>query len=94
MRFEIKQISKPDLKRPVLIEGLPGIGNVGKVAVDFMLENTKAKKFIEIYSKAFPNSVFVNEKNLIDLPKISLFYKKFKGKEFIFMGGDFNCIWD
>jgi len=28
---------KPRLKSPILIEGLPGIGNVGKVTVDFVI---------------------------------------------------------
>ena len=86
--FEIKEFSKPELKNPILIEGLPGIGNVGKIAVDFMIDNLKAKKFIDIYSKAFPNSVFVNEKNLVHLPRISLYYKKLKNKDVIFLAGD------
>ena len=28
----------PKLKKPILIVGLPGIGNVGKIAVDFLIE--------------------------------------------------------
>ena len=28
----------PDLKRPILIEGLPGLGNVGTIAADFLCE--------------------------------------------------------
>lgn len=87
MSFEIKQLSKPELNNPTLIEGLPGIGNVGKIAADFIVDNLKAKKFIEIYSNTFPHSVFVNEKNLIDLPKIELYYKKGK-QDFIFLTGD------
>ena len=74
MNFEVKQISKPELKNPILIEGLPGIGNVGKIAADFVVDNLKAKKFLEITSNSFPNSVFVNEKNLIDLPKIEFYW--------------------
>ncbi|MEK6863047.1 MAG: PAC2 family protein [Nanoarchaeota archaeon] len=87
MSFEIKQLSKPELNKPILIEGLPGIGNVGKIAADFIVDNLKAKKFIEITSNSFPHSVFVNEKNLIDLPKIELYYKKGK-QDLIFLNGD------
>jgi uncharacterized protein (TIGR00162 family) len=87
MGFEIKQLSKPELNKPILIEGLPGIGNVGKIAVDFIVDNLKAKKFIEITSNSFPHSVFVNEKNLIDLPRIELYYKKGK-QDLIFLNGD------
>jgi uncharacterized protein (TIGR00162 family) len=87
MRFEVKQISKPELKNPILIEGLPGIGNVGKIAADFIASNLKAKKFIEITSSSFPNSVFVNEEDLIDIPKIEFYYKKGR-QDFIFLNGD------
>jgi len=86
--FKINQISKPTLKNPILIEGLPGIGNVGKICVDFIIDNIEAKKFLEIYSDNFPSSVFVNEYNLIDLPKIELFYKKYKNQDLILLSGD------
>ena len=39
---EIKTV--PRLNKPVFIEGLPGIGNVGKIAVDFLIEELGAKK--------------------------------------------------
>ena len=32
------------LNNPVLIEGLPGIGNVGKIAADFIVEELKGEK--------------------------------------------------
>ena len=35
---------KIEIKNPILIAGLPGIGNVGKIAVDFLIEEMKAKK--------------------------------------------------
>jgi len=78
----------PNSTNTVLIEGLPGIGNVGKIATDFLIDELGAKKFLEINSNTFPHSVFVNDKNLIEIPKIELFYKKFKTKLFIFMSGD------
>ena len=74
----------PKLKKPILIEGLPGIGNVGKVAVDFMIDELKAKKIYDIFSYTFPHSVFVNEKNLVSLPQISLYYNSLKIKEMIY----------
>jgi uncharacterized protein (TIGR00162 family) len=78
---------KPNLKNPVLLEGLPGIGNVGKVAVDFIVEELKAKKIYEISSYTFPHSVFVNEDNLVELPKIEVFYKQGK-RDILFLVGD------
>lgn len=88
MSFKIKSFEKPKLKNPILIEGLPGMGNVGKIAVDFMVEHLQAKKFLEISSHSFPNSVFVNEKNLVELPKIEMFYKNTKENSIMFLAGD------
>ena len=88
MSFTIKKLGNPKLKNPILIEGLPGMGNVGKIAVDFMIDNLKAKKMLEIKSHHFPNSVFVNEKNLVELPKIEMYYKNIKDKSIIFLAGD------
>ncbi len=43
MSWKIKQIGKkPKLSKVIFIEGLPGIGNVGKVAVDFIIDTLPA----------------------------------------------------
>jgi len=93
--WKINQIGKkPRLNNPTLIEGLPGIGNVGKVATDFIIDELKAKKLFEIYSYTFPHSVFVNEDNLVDLPIIEIFYKKFNNKkqDLILLAGDIQPV--
>src|SRR3989344_6049318 len=87
-RFE----KKPSLKNPVLVEGLPGIGNVGKVAVDLMVDNLKAKKYCDFFSYTLPHSVFVNEKNLVELPKISLYYKRLKKQDILILAGDMQPV--
>lgn len=84
----------PKLNRPIFIEGLPGIGNVGKIAVDFLIDELKAKKLYEITSYTFPHSVFVNEDNLVELPIVEVFYKQFNGKkpDLLLLGGDVQPI--
>jgi uncharacterized protein (TIGR00162 family) len=80
---------KPVLKDPILIEGLPGIGNVGKLALDFIIDETGAKKIAEFHSYGFPHSVFVNEENLVELPTIEVFAKQRKGKQdLLLLAGD------
>jgi len=82
-------------RNAVLIEGLPGIGNVGKVAVDFMIDKLKARKIYEIYSYSFPHSVFVDENNLVNLPRISIYHfrnKKNGQKDVLFLAGDVQPI--
>ena len=92
--WKIAQFGKtPKLNNPLLIEGLPGIGNVGKVAVDFLIDELKAKKLYEITSYTFPHSVFVNEDNLVELPIVEVFYKQLSGKrDLLLLGGDVQPI--
>ena len=86
----VKNVMKamPSPKSALLIEGLPGIGNVGKVAVDFLVQDWKAKQVCSFFSHALPNSVFVNEKNLVELPSITLYHKKVQGKDILLLAGD------
>jgi uncharacterized protein len=91
--WKIVQFGKvPQLNNPLFIEGLPGIGNVGKVAIDFMIDELEAIKIYEITSSTFPHSVFVNEKNLVELPTVEVFYKKMKGRDLLLLGGDVQPI--
>jgi len=97
MAWEITKEVKSEIKlnNPVLLEGLPGIGNVGKIAVDFLVEELKAKKICSFFSYKFPHSVFVNENNLIEMPKIEVYYKKFKDKnkrDLLLLVGDIQPI--
>lgn len=86
--WNVKTLKKVKLNKPVLVEGMPGIGNVGKIAADLMLEQFKPVKIMTFFSYCLPNSVFVNEDNLVELPKIELYYKKRNNQDFLFLVGD------
>jgi hypothetical protein len=91
MNWKIKYLAnKPKLNKPVLIEGLPGIGNVGKVAIDFIIEELHARKIAEFQGGSLPHSVFVNEHNLVELPTIELYYKRFNNgkRDLLLLAGD------
>lgn len=75
-------------KNPVLIEGLPGIGNVGKIVVDYLIDSFNAEKIGSFFSYDLPNSVFVTEDGCIQLPSIDLYYLKKNKKDFLFLAGD------
>lgn len=92
MTYQIKEIGRNKIKDPVLIEGLPGIGNIGKIAVDFIIDDLKAKKIYEINSYNFPHAVFVNENHLVELPTIEIYYKKINGKDILLLSGDIQPI--
>ena len=86
--WTVENIGTLKLTNPLLIEGMPGIGNVGKVVVDFLIEELKAQKLYDLFSYDLPNSVFVNEKNLVELPKIEIYGLKQNGQDYLFLTGD------
>jgi uncharacterized protein len=88
----IKEMGKvPKLKNAILIAGLPGIGNVGKITADFLVDELKAKEGYCINSTLFPHSVFIGEDSLLELPTVSIHYLKSGAKntkDLIFLTGD------
>ena len=72
------------VKAKIAIFGFPGIGNVSKIVVDFLVDQLKAKKVMDVYSTSFPNAVIVYDDFTVDLPKIEVF----KYKNLIFFSGD------
>jgi len=87
----IKLYKKPKLRNPILIEGLPGVGNVGKVAAEYFLSKLKATKLADIYSKYFPPQVLINDDGTLYLVKNELYYVKTKGpSDLIFLVGDYQ----
>ncbi len=65
---------KPELTEPILIEGLPGVGNVGKLAAEHLIDEIGATKYADIYSTDFPPQVFVNDDGTIKLARNELYY--------------------
>ncbi len=90
--LNIKKLKNTKFRNPLLIEGLPGMGNVGKIAIDFIIESLKAEKVYEINSYDFPNCVFVNEKGVVELPKIEIYHKKMKSNDLFLVSGDAQPI--
>ncbi|MEN4018551.1 MAG: proteasome assembly chaperone family protein [Methanobacterium sp.] len=85
----IKMIEEVDLKEPVFIEALPGIGHVGKLVAEHIIHELDAKKFAELYSPSFPPQVFVNEDGTIE-PMKNEFYalKGNNGQDYIILVGN------
>lgn len=85
---------EPELKEPILIEGLPGVGNVGKLAAEHLLDQIDAVKFADIYSKHFPPQVVVDDMGIIKLVNNELFYSKGEGvrPDLILLVGDYQGL--
>jgi uncharacterized protein len=91
----IRTLDKVELRDPVLIEGLPGVGNVGKLAADYLRDQLGAKPLATIYSKFFPPQVYVSEAGIIRLVSNELAYWKAPPDtphDVLVLGGDYQGI--
>jgi len=91
----IKVHEKPVLKNPILIEGLPGVGNIGRVAVGYLVSELKAKKFATLYSKWFFPFVMLHDNYMIHLLKNEFYYWKAKKpgqRDLILLIGDCQSL--
>jgi len=91
-RTTIKLVSRPKLKNPVLIQGLPGIGNVGRIAAGYLVNELKTKLFAELYSPHFLPIVVVRPDGIMRPIKAEFYYYKSKHNDFVFLIGDSQSI--
>jgi len=86
----IKERTKVELKNPILIEGLPGLGLVGKIATRYLIKKLDAKKFAYLYSPHFPYFVLVNKKGSVRLLRGTFYFLRNQtgGNDLILFTGD------
>jgi uncharacterized protein (TIGR00162 family) len=85
----IKQFTEIQPNNPILIEGLPGLGLVGKIALRYLIKQLKAKKIAYLYSPHFPYFVLVNKKGNVRLLRgVFYYYQNPKGNDIILFTGD------
>lgn len=95
MDVEIVVDEMPKLESPIFIEGLPGVGNVGKLAAEHLLEEVGAKRFAVIFSKYFPPQVLVEDDGTIKLVRNELYYWKAPsegGRDLVLLVGDYQGL--
>jgi len=85
---------RPKLKDPIFVEGLPGVGNVGKLAAEHLVDQLKAVKFVEMFSKYFPPQVLVTDAGTIRLVSNELFYvmRPQMKNDLVIMTGDYQGL--
>ncbi len=89
----ISYLQKPDIKNPILLEGLPGVGNVGKLAAEHLIDELHAEKFADLYSKHFPPQVLVGDNGVVKLVNNEFHFVKTSNKkrdDLIILVGDYQ----
>jgi uncharacterized protein (TIGR00162 family) len=85
----IREFAEIHPNNPILIEGLPGLGLVGKIALRYLIKQLKAKKIAYLYSPHFPYFVLVNKKGNVRLLRGAFYYyQNPKGSDILLFTGD------
>ncbi len=76
--------------RPVVIEGLPGLGSVGMIVATHLIRQSKAKRIAVLHSPHFPYYALVDKKGVARLPRNEFYYHKSRDgrKEIVVITGD------
>lgn len=90
MHTKINVLEKVKLKNPTMVEGLPGIGNVGRVAAVYLISELKMKKFAELYSPHFLPLVMLQEGGTASLLKCEFYYSR--SHDIVVFTGDTQSI--
>lgn len=75
---------------PVFVEGLPGVGHVGKLAAQHLVDSGQAKLWLTLHSPDFPPQVAVDENGILRLLKAEVWLLPAQGKSpsLLVMTGD------
>ncbi len=83
-----RQFFEPQLKEPIFVEGLPGLGNIGLIAANHLIESTDAKVLAELYAPYFPDYVVVNKDGTCRPPRYQFYAAKTEKNHYIILTGD------
>lgn len=88
----VRRLKDVSLESPILVEGLPGVGHVGKLVAEHLIEELKAEKIIEIYSPHFPPQVLVQADGTVRQVRNEIYaYKGADGEpDLLILVGDYQ----
>ncbi|MEM2098311.1 MAG: PAC2 family protein [Candidatus Bathyarchaeia archaeon] len=90
----LREIFKPDLENPIFVQGLPGFGNVGRIAAHLLIKFGSAKLFAELYSPSFPDYVSISSKGICHLPRYEFYSAPIDNNNLIIMTGETQPSFD
>jgi uncharacterized protein (TIGR00162 family) len=89
MNAEIKILKPFTPNELILVCGLPGTAYIGKLSIDYLIQQLKAELIGEVYSKYFPPYVIIKEDGLVELLRNELhLFKDETGRDIVFLSGN------
>ncbi|MFB6144595.1 MAG: proteasome assembly chaperone family protein [Candidatus Nanohaloarchaea archaeon] len=78
-----------EVENPVFIEGLAGIGHIGKTTVSYLVDHLGAEKIGELTSHHYPPYTIVREDKTVDLLKNNIYQlPREDGEDLVFIEGN------
>jgi len=90
----LREIFNPALENPVFVQGLPGFGNVGRIAAHLLIKFCEAKPFAELYSPSFPDYVSISSKGICHLPMYEFYSAPMEKNNLVIMTGEIQPSFD
>lgn len=90
----LRVLSNPPLENPIFVQGLPGFGNVGRIAAHLLVKFFEAKPFAELYSPSFPDYISITPKGVAYLPKYDFYYAPMEKNNLVIMSGEIQPSFD
>jgi uncharacterized protein (TIGR00162 family) len=91
-KTSIIELKKVTIKKPVLVEGLPGIGLVGKLAADHLIKSSKAERIADVISPHFPHQVIMQKNGVMRMLKNRIYLIPGKKNDVLVLVGDVQAI--
>ncbi len=90
----LRKLSEPKLENPVFVQGLPGFGNVGRIAAHLLIKFCDAKLFAELYSPVFPDYVSITTKGICELPRYEFYSAPLEKNNLVIMTSEIQPSFD
>lgn len=84
-KTEIELEREPEAENPVFIEGLAGIGHIGKTTVAYLADHLDADKIGELHSHHFPPYAIVDDEKTAHLLKNNIYEFSREGEQDIIL---------
>jgi uncharacterized protein len=94
MAYSYESIKEPPAtnEKRIMIIGMPGIGNVGKISADYIIDVLKMQKMGVFKTNRMPVFSYIDSNNVMRLPEIGLYQKKMGESRIFILSGDFQPL--
>ncbi|WP_135828753.1 proteasome assembly chaperone family protein [Halorussus halobius] len=84
----VDAVADPELRDPVFVEGLPGVGHVGKLAVEHLLEEFDSELVRRVYSEHLPPQVVLQDDGTTQLSCVEVHAVALDDRDLLVLTGD------